>query len=246
MWYHTGAVLAEREPSPSDYLFRHACEYAIAQGVDAGLLKGQKFCLADLFEAYTGEHEALADWKDGVCCPLEGGSPDKEDFPSKKFSPHWSGHRRLPGRRGSRPDGHHHYPGTAGCEGRVFWNPLPGGLESTTRSPRALRRAHLADPEPSKFANYIQALREARGDPGTGGDEWPRCAKPSRRASKAGDLLYGTPPRTLKAACYEKGGGGSLEHSRSLPALPKVRTHQPTEAEDLSSTRASAVDSCLM
>jgi hypothetical protein len=185
MWYH------------SETLFRRVCDYAVSQGIESSLTKNQLLTLTEMMEAAQSEEDAP--------CKSVGDDPNSPDFKQRRRA----GTRdRVPGRRSDR---NREYPGsTIGSDtGRAFWHPLPGGL-SDAKSPRGLRRDKLTDPEPSTFASYITALREARGD--LRADEWPRCPLPERRITKGDGIEFC--PKTLKA---------SISGSRSLPILPKGR-----------------------
>eukprot|EP00747_Dinoflagellata_sp_TGD_P162858 gnl/TRDRNA2_/TRDRNA2_180943_c0_seq1.p1 gnl/TRDRNA2_/TRDRNA2_180943_c0~~gnl/TRDRNA2_/TRDRNA2_180943_c0_seq1.p1 ORF type:complete len:896 (+),score=200.10 gnl/TRDRNA2_/TRDRNA2_180943_c0_seq1:117-2690(+) len=196
MWYHT------------EYLFRHSCEYAEAQGVEASAQFAHTFS-GDLLEA-AAELDDLND--------------SSQELPGK---PRRGGTDRLPGRREQRPQRTlFGQDGRAGRDSQIMWHSLPGGPppgagtmasmdfnRRMPRSPREMRRQKLEDPEPTSFTAYVAALRDARGD--LGDHEWPRCSRtPEPR------ILKKSFDKSLKATLTD---GGNMSVSRSLPALPKGR-----------------------
>jgi len=214
MWYHT------------EFLFRHACEYAIAKGAEAYTMKGQKCSLAELIDTAEAEHQDSSAFSRDT-----PGSTVDDDVGSTK-SRRGRGTDRLPPARGSD---RHRYPGAPGGDGRVFWHPLPGGLAGGPRDPEAIRKAHLLEPEPSAFAAYVHTLREARGE----------VLKDGRARRSVKESLRNT-SKTLKEACKN---GDLLATSRSLPILPKIRTTfqdgeiSPSASQFASPlTKTSAVD----
>lgn len=185
MWYNT------------EFLFRNTCEYAIAQGVESSIMKSQKVSLSEVMDAASVN-------KGGI------NEPAYDDVNSPNYHARPRAGNRLPGRRGGDRNSKD-YPGaTTTGDGNAFWHPMPGGIDKP-RSPRALRKERLADPEPSSFSSYVTAMREARGDLTPA--EWPRCTLPERKAPRGDGMEFA--PKTLKASI----SGGS----RSLPALPKGR-----------------------
>jgi len=189
MWYH------------SEYGFRNACEYAIAQGIEAAIMKSQKMSLSEVMDSAGLENDGS---------PIDPGDDDPNS-PNFKARRRAGGSDRLPGRRGGdRPAGKYLPGSTTGGGSHAFWHPLPGGI-SKEKSPRATREGHLADPDPSSFSSYIANLRQARGD--LKSDEWNRVPLPERKSVPKGDGVEFY-PKTLKA---------SVSGSRSLPVLPKGR-----------------------
>jgi len=136
MWYHT------------DFLFQNACDYAMAQGVEASAMKG------------TG-HASLEElMDDDELCEME--SPDLSRRPGNR-----------PGvRRGGRPKP---LPGAygGGNDSKAFWQ-MPAGLNGSM-SPRQMRKLNIRDPVNTSFTSYVAAIREARGD--IRPDEWPNCER---------------------------------------------------------------------
>jgi hypothetical protein len=192
MWYNT------------DFLFKHACDYAIAQGVESSLSKNQILSLAEMMDAAHEEQDGNADDND----------PNSPNFRARRKA---TGNRdRLPGRRSDRS---REFPGS-GESARAFWS-LPGGLQGP-KSPRSHRKDTLSDPGQTSFSSYVTALREARGD--LRADEWPRCTLPEKKV-KVGDGVAFC-PKTLKASIagsrslpvLPKGRGGISAHETGIEA----------------------------
>lgn len=97
--------------------------------------------------------------------------------------------------------------------GKANWDtPLPGGLGSGPRSPRADRLAHLQDPEPTSFNTYVAQLRDARGDLK---NEWQKLDASTAFHKAAG--------KNSLRKCVGLDAERGLSMCKSLPVLPKVR-----------------------
>jgi len=138
MWYHT------------EYLFRHACEYAMSQGVEAYAVLGARPSLTELVETT----------KLGDRGPPAGArGPAAERFQENRQR---AGHRGL--RRAPR------WPNFS--DGRALLRqfqsgPLgPGAGQAASRAARDIP----SQEEPGAFAAYVAALKEAGGNPRR--DEW--------------------------------------------------------------------------
>jgi hypothetical protein len=182
---------------PGERSWKKACEWAIAEAMEAHVSKQATGTVDDLMEHAAAGAAAEE--------PVANDGDQEEILPNQLAA---GLPRRTAGRRGPRG-----YPGAwspsqgekgTADNGRSFWHPLPGGLGPETFSPRKLRKAAVTDPEPSAFTNYVAQLRAARGDLGSA--EWPRLttANGGRRGSGESD-------------------DSMLAASRSLPALPKGR-----------------------
>eukprot|EP00927_Polykrikos_kofoidii_P067392 TRINITY_DN62885_c0_g1_i1.p1 TRINITY_DN62885_c0_g1~~TRINITY_DN62885_c0_g1_i1.p1 ORF type:complete len:837 (+),score=170.91 TRINITY_DN62885_c0_g1_i1:366-2513(+) len=190
MWYHT------------DYLFRHACDYATAQGVEASVQKGGRSTLNDLMDSVEDEEVPLSS------------SPNPEAMSRSRRRGD-----RLPGRRGERP----RMCASASESGKAFWHqPEPGGL-SNPMTPRQMRKLNVQDPGNTSFTSYVAALREARGD--LRHDDWPNCPRqvPEKRCrgSDKLDVILNLPGKASRG----------LAPSQSLPALSKGRSVMQQAAE---------------
>lgn len=176
MWYRT------------EYLFRHACEYAMLQGVEASVVKAGRATMADLMESLA---EIDSDFLSAT-----GLSQDDD----------------RQGRRGERPPRR----GLQKLDGNSSFR------QSGSTSPVKLKRAQAMADEATAFTAYMHALREARGDGPK--EDW---VKLERRSPSKADPLSESFPKTLRAACADSkwsAGPFSLNHSASLPALPKGRS----------------------
>eukprot|EP00929_Paragymnodinium_shiwhaense_P120259 TRINITY_DN92189_c0_g1_i1.p1 TRINITY_DN92189_c0_g1~~TRINITY_DN92189_c0_g1_i1.p1 ORF type:complete len:1429 (-),score=418.90 TRINITY_DN92189_c0_g1_i1:335-4621(-) len=186
MWYHT------------DFLFRHACDYAMRQGVEA-CQSVPPTQTASMLE--DGEQLILNDSPDAAA----GRRPD-----------------RLPGRRGDRPP-KKHLPGAVGHgnDAKAFWHPMPGGI-SGARSPRSLRKQSLQDATHTSFTAYVAAVKDARGE--LRHDEWPNCprARPASGDRRQKDSALVRDGGKLDSMLGMPGKGKGFASSQSLPALPKV------------------------
>jgi len=139
MWYHT------------EYLFRRACEYAMAQGVEASLLKTNKGMMSDYPEAW--------------------GNLANEGFGDEQALKAARRPDRLPARRSERPGG----PRPGGGEVRSH-----GGSPSSPHKPLRKLPQHPSDgAEPTPFTSYVAALREARGD--SPKEDWTEARKLERK-----------------------------------------------------------------
>lgn len=214
MWYHT------------DFLFKNACEYAIAQGVESSIMKSQKLSLSEVIEAGSGN---------GSPPDALGTDPNNPDYkPRRQKKSSRPNDRPMHPVAGDRPG--KALPGvTCGGpgDGHAFWHPMPGGLSKGTKSPREIRKGHLADPEASSFSSYIAALREARGD--LKSDEWSKVPLPERKILKSEGVEF--QPKTLKASV----AGGN---ARSLPVLPKGRGMLQQAAIAQSSPNLPDMEAC--
>jgi regulator of replication initiation timing len=189
MWYST------------DYLFRRACAYAMAQGVDS-VGKVHASAVSELIEDSGNLTGSLTKRNLGV----EG---DPFNSRRKRGARH-SESRCPPCRHGDRPVGP--------PEG-----PQP---EATMRSPRKIREDAIADPEPTAFTVYVAGVREARGD--LRPNEWPRLEQyPSGKLSSLKGMplnssmpLGGTGPKSKSGTSGKK----VISGSQSLPAIPKGRS----------------------
>lgn len=125
MWYST------------DFLFRRACTYAMAQGVEA---VGKQHA-----SSVTNIMEDAGQW---IQRPI-GQEGDPFTRVRKRGVRHTE--RCPPCRNGSRQS-------PKLVEGSPF--------EPEPRSPRKLRQEKVMDPEPTAFTAYVAGIREARGDLG--------------------------------------------------------------------------------
>lgn len=189
MWYST------------DYLFRRACAYAMAQGVDS-VGKMHASAISELMEESGSLTGILTKRSLGV-----EGDPFNR---SRKRGARHAESRCPPCRHGDRPVGP--------PEG-----PQP---EAAVRSPRKMRQEAVADPEPTAFTVYVAGIREARGDLRT--NEWPRLEQyPSGKlTSSKGMPLNGSMPLGGTSSKSKGGASGKkvISGSQSLPAIPKGRS----------------------
>jgi hypothetical protein len=224
MWYH------------ADHSFRRMCDYAVLQGVEALLTKSHKASLDELMATSMAE---------------DTDNPrDASEVPEGRMGETWHASRggretrgRLPGRRSERPRGfplaasHQMSCSDGFATQKVLSSALATGAGGQPeRSPRHqhIRKAQLMDPDPTAFATYLAAVKEARGD--LQPEEWARasvnaCMKKAfdRKALKTDDLGG----KSLKAAVVVRAGTvDTLQHSHSLPALGRSAVPRPKVRPD--------------
>jgi len=189
MWYTT------------DYLFRRACAYAMAQGVDS-VGKMHASAVSELMEESGSLTGLLTKRSLGV-----DGDPFNR---SRKRGARHAESRCPPCRHGDRPVG------------------LPEGPQPETarRSPRKIRQEAVADPEPTPFTVYVAGIKEARSD--IRPNEWPRLEQyPSGKLmSSKGMPLSGSTPLGGTGPSSKGGASGKrvISGSQSLPAIPRGRS----------------------
>lgn len=188
MWYTT------------DYLFRRACAYAMAQGVDS-VGKLHASAVSELMEESGSLTGLLTKRSLGV---------DGDPFNKSR-------------KRGAR----HLQPRCPPCRhgGRPVEPPEGPQPESAMRSPRKIRQEAVVDPEPTDFTVYVAGIKEARND--LRPNEWPRLEQyPSgKQMSNKGMPLNGSAPLNGTSSRNRGATSGKrvISGSQSLPAIPKSR-----------------------
>lgn len=200
MWYHT------------EYLFRHACEYAMGQGIEASLLKGNRPSLGDIMD--DDNDDPLAEGREAL--------RDQSTTRQVRRPARLGGDRPL-ARRTERP----------GVATGQRGHPL-GGQHSSAQAAWSLKRVQTAAPDFAKdsvttsFATYMSAMKDASSTDGWVSDDRQaatrlRGARPPGLVASEGeklDVLLAT-KNGMKIACK----------SESLPVLPKGRSLlQPSAA----------------
>eukprot|EP00933_Yihiella_yeosuensis_P016737 TRINITY_DN14184_c0_g1_i1.p1 TRINITY_DN14184_c0_g1~~TRINITY_DN14184_c0_g1_i1.p1 ORF type:complete len:1300 (+),score=351.95 TRINITY_DN14184_c0_g1_i1:140-4039(+) len=197
MWYQT------------ETLFKRACEYAMAQGVEASLLKAQRGSMADVM--------GMEDIGQGF---VGGGGDDESVYQVTRMP------NRLPARRSDR------------TQFQRIGDPMKsvptafGGRD--VPAPEKLKKFRPSEPfsEPTPFTSYVAALREVTTDSAKEAEAWVREDRKSsnktlntlKAACAGGNVATGSP---------QLGAGNPL--SRSLPQLPRGRNvlQQANDSEDI-------------
>jgi hypothetical protein len=205
MWYHT------------EYLFRHACEYAMGQGIEASLLKGNRPSLGDVMDEDMGSYDD----------PLSQGREALHDASTTRQlrRPARLGGDRLFSRR-ERPGGQTAQRG----------HPL-GGQHSTVQAAWNLKRTKTAasdgahDSSSTSFASYMSAMKDSRSnDPSNAlhaTDGWVtddrQAAMKLRDARPLGPGVMASAGEKLDVLLGMKAARSACK-SDSLPVLPKGRS----------------------
>merc|ERR1712093_926726 len=190
MWYHT------------EYLFRHACEYAMGQGIEASLLKGNRPSLGDIMDDDVGLDDPLAEGREAL--------HDQSTTRQVRRPARLGGDRPL-ARRTERP----------GVSLGQRGHPL-GGQHSSAQAPWSLKRAQTAAPDGAKdsvstsFASYMSAMKDASST-----DGWANDDRQAATRRQLGPGLVASGGEKLDVLLGTKNGMKIACKSESLPVLPK-------------------------